>query len=101
MFEIRCVNNLFLLSHLSLILGSQLTVQTHFFHQIQLVLLDGISKILIAGEKIGQLDAACLQVEHCGGLDKIEKLQGSPNEEVILMIIVGRGLSIMVVRALG
>jgi len=50
--------------------------------QIQLVILDGISRILEAGEKIGQIDSACLQVENCGGLDKIEKLQGSPNENV-------------------
>jgi len=50
--------------------------------QIQLVLLDGINKILTAGVKIGQLNEACLQIENCGGLERIERLQGSPNEEV-------------------
>jgi len=47
-----------------------------------LVLLDGISNILAAGKKIGQLEQACVQIESCGGLDKIERLQGSPNEQV-------------------
>jgi len=50
--------------------------------ELQLVLLDGISNILTAGKKIGQLESACLQIENCGGLDNIEKLQGSPNDQV-------------------
>jgi len=50
--------------------------------EFQLVLLDGISNILAAGKKIGQCERACLQIEECGGLNNIEKLQGSPNEQV-------------------
>lgn len=50
--------------------------------EFQLVLLDGITNILRAGKKIGQCERACLQIEECGGLCKIEKLQGSPSEQV-------------------
>ena len=56
---------------------------------MHLVLLDGISNILAAGKKIGQLEQACVQIESCGGLDKIERLQGSPNEQVGLIVITG------------
>ena len=50
--------------------------------KLHLVLLDGISNILTTGKKIGQLESARNDVETCGGLDKIERLQASPNEEV-------------------
>ena len=50
--------------------------------KLHLVLLDGISNILTTGKKIGQLESARIDVETCGGLDKIERLQASPNEEV-------------------
>lgn len=50
--------------------------------KVTLVLLDGISNILAVGKKIGQIDHVCHQIEECGGLDKIERLQGSSNEQV-------------------
>jgi len=50
--------------------------------KIQMVLLNAISAILAAGVKIGQLDRACLSIEKCGGLEIIDRLHGSANEEV-------------------
>lgn len=50
--------------------------------QVHLVLLDGISAILAAGVKIGQLERACQTIENCGGLELIDRLHGSANEEV-------------------
>ena len=50
--------------------------------QVTLVILDGLTNILATGQKIGQIDQVCNQVEECGGLDKIEMLQQSENEKV-------------------
>ena len=47
-----------------------------------LVILDGLTNILATGQKIGQIDQVCNQIEECGGLDKIEMLQQSENEKV-------------------
>jgi len=46
------------------------------------VLLDGIQNILIHAEKINCLDSAVVLIEECEGLDKIEQLQNSANEEI-------------------
>jgi len=50
--------------------------------KVTLVILDGLSNILATGQKIGQLEMVCNQIEECEGLDKIEVLQQSENEKV-------------------
>jgi len=50
--------------------------------KVTLVILDGLTNILATGQKIGQIDQVCNQIEECGGLDKIELLQQSENEKV-------------------
>lgn len=46
------------------------------------VILDGIQNILIHAEKLDCLESAVDLIEECEGLDKIEQLQNSPNEQI-------------------
>lgn len=47
-----------------------------------MVVLDGLTNILNAANKMGQIENVAIMVEELGGLDKLEALQHHENEKV-------------------
>ncbi|KAH8865586.1 Importin subunit alpha-1 isoform 2 [Schistosoma japonicum] len=50
--------------------------------KVVLMVLESIKKLLEVSDQYGQLEPACIELETCGGLDKLEELQDHSNIQV-------------------
>ncbi|CAK1546490.1 unnamed protein product [Leptosia nina] len=51
-------------------------------HKAIVVVLDGLTHLLQAAAKFGQVEPLCINLEEIGALDRIEALQGHENEQI-------------------
>ncbi|TGZ69089.1 hypothetical protein CRM22_003922 [Opisthorchis felineus] len=50
--------------------------------RVVILVLESLRKLFQISEQFGQLEAACIELETCGGLDQLEQLQDHENEQV-------------------
>ncbi|CAH8632573.1 unnamed protein product [Heterobilharzia americana] len=50
--------------------------------KVVLMVLEAVKKLFEVSDQFGQLESACIELETCGGLDKLEALQDHSNQQV-------------------
>ncbi|KAG7295625.1 hypothetical protein JYU34_021901 [Plutella xylostella] len=56
-------------------------------HRAAAVVLDGLTHLLQAADRYGQVEALCIRLEEIGALDKIEALQHHENEQIYKKVV--------------
>ncbi|CAL8102364.1 unnamed protein product [Calicophoron daubneyi] len=64
------------------VLGALCALLTVSDSKVIIMVLEALRKLFEVSEQYGQLESACIQLETCGGLDKLEELQDHNNEKV-------------------